>query len=205
MATQTKRKQHLNVNATQMEIPPAGKGISEDFEGKLEDAQAQLEYLHKQREQLERQKTALEELNQRKQEFLNGQIDLSERLSNAVTTIDRELFDSKQEIEDMGQARESFSNHLKRIENLNSEAWSKEALKEELEKALGVLERAEDEYHQAIDHFSGTRRGQGIFGAGSSRAHHPTGDFSSMMKQGFAFNLPLLVLGALALLVYLLK
>ena len=61
MATQTKRKQHLNVNATQMEIPPAGKGISEDFEGKLEDAQAQLEYLHKQREQLERQKTALEE------------------------------------------------------------------------------------------------------------------------------------------------
>ncbi|MDB4308607.1 MAG: hypothetical protein QNK83_10435 [Akkermansiaceae bacterium] len=204
MAIRTSRKQHLNVRETQMEIPPASEGISADFEGKLEDAQAQLEYLHRQREQLEQQKTALEELNQQKQEFLNGQIDLTERLTNAVTTLDRELFESKQEIEDMGQAKESFTSHLKRIDSLNPEAWPKESLTEELEKALAVLDRADDEYHQSVAHFSGSRRGHGIFGPGASRAHAGGGsDFSSMMRQGFAFNLPVLILGSLALIVFL--
>jgi len=189
-----------------MEIPSGTPGNSADFDGKLEDAQAQLEFLHRQREQLEQQRVALEELNQRKQEFLNGQIDLTERLTNAVNTIDRELFDSKQEIEDMGQAKDSFAKHLKRIDGINPEAWPKESLDEELEGALAILDRADDEYHQAVAHFSGSRRGHGIFGPGASRSHAANStDFSAMMRQGFAFNLPVIVLGFIALIAFVSK
>ncbi|MGJ8697902.1 MAG: hypothetical protein ACSHYF_16410 [Verrucomicrobiaceae bacterium] len=192
---------------TQMEMPASSAGISEDFEGKLEDAQAQLEYLHQQREQLERQKIALEELNQRKQEFLNGQVDLSEKLSAAITTIDRELFESKQEMEDMEQARTSFAKHLQRIDAINPQSWSKEELKNELENALTIIDRAEDEYDQAVAHFADGRRGQGIFGPGSSRSPRAgaQGDMKTMMVNGFAFNLPIIILGSLALLLYLVK
>lgn len=206
MTTSTQRKQHLNLVETQMEIPAGPAGISTDFEGKLEDAQQQLEYLHQQREQLERQKIALEEMNQRKQDFIHGQVDLIEKLTGAITSIDRELFESKQEMEDMEQARVSFAKHLQRIEDLNPDAWPKEELRDELESAITVLERADDEYDMTVSHFSGSRRGGGILGAISGRSHRVTGgDFQSTLKNGLAFNFPIIVLGSLTLLVYLTK
>ncbi|MEN8694081.1 MAG: hypothetical protein ACN4GG_11200 [Akkermansiaceae bacterium] len=205
--TAAQRKQHLNLVGAQMEMSSAtAAGISTDFEGKLEDAQQQLEYLHQQREHLERQKVALEELNQRKQDFMHGQVDLTEKMTSAITSIDRELFEAKQDIEDMEQARVSFAKHLQRIESLNPESWSKEQLREELEKAIAILERADDEYDQAVAHFSGAHRSAGIFGPSTGRSPRTAGgDFRIMLKNGFAFNLPVIVLGSLGLLVYFVK
>lgn len=206
MAITTQRKQHLNLVETQMEIPAQAAGISTDFEGKLEDAQKQLEYLHQQREQLERQKVALEEMNQRKQDFMHGQVDLTEKLAGAITSIDRELFESKQEMEDMQQARVTFANHLERIEGLNPEAWPKEELHEELESAISILERADDEYDMAVAHFSGRKHGGGIFGPTVGRGTRAAGsDFQTSFKSGLAFNLPIIVLGSLALIAYLIR
>lgn len=208
MAITAQRKQRLNVIDPQMEMTQASaSGISTDFEGKLEDAQQQLEYLHQQREQLERQKVALEELNQRKQDFMHGQVDLTEKMTTAINSFDRELFESKKDIEDMEQARASFANYLQRIESLNPESWSKDKLREELENGIAILERADDEYDQAIAHFSGAHRGAGIFGPNSGRgARSSTGsDFTTTLKSGLAFNLPVIVLGSLALLAYLVR
>ena len=200
------RKQHLKLRETQMEISEEGPAFTEDFEGKLADAQTQLEVLQAQRCELERQKLALEDLNHRKQEFLNGQLDLTERFSNAITTIERELFESKQELEDLEQTRVAFASHLNRIESLNPEAWPKESLSGELQKALGVLEKAEDEYEQAASYIAGTRISS-VFGGPSAnpRSFGGSSDFQTMFRNGFAFNLPVLVLGSLALLVYLIK
>lgn len=200
------RKQHLNLRETQMEISEESAAITEDFEGQLADAQTQLEMLQAQRRELERQKLALEDLNQRKQEFLNGQLDLTEKYSNAVTTIERELYESKQEIDDLEQTKTAFEAHLNRIESLNPEAWPKESLNEELQKALAILDKAEDEFEQAASYFAGTRKSS-IFGGPSASVRSLGGasDFNTMFRNGFAFNLPVLVLGSLALLIYLIK
>lgn len=200
------RKQHLHLPESQLEISDRNPAITEDFEGQLADAQTQLEMLQAQRRELERQKMALEDLNQRKQEFLNGQLDLTEKFSNAVTSIERELFESKQEIEDLEQTRNAFANHLKRIESLNPEAWPKESLSNELEKALTILDKAEDEFEQAAAYFADTRKNS-LFGGPSAgmRGLRASSDFHTMFRNGFAFNLPVLVLGTLALLVYLIK
>lgn len=205
MAKTTERKQHIRVRETQMEIPTKRPAFAEDFEEKLSNAQSQLETLQDQRRELERQKVALEELNHRKQEFLNGQLELSEKFSNAITTIERELFEMKQEIEDLDQTRHSFTKHLKRIENLNPESWPKETLDIELKKSLSILDQAEDEYEQAASYFTGTRKGS-IFGASSHalRSHSST-DFHTMLRNGMAFNLPVIILGSLALLIFLFK
>jgi chromosome segregation ATPase len=206
MSTTVDRKQHIKVRETQMEIPSDGPAFSEDFEQKMSDAQAQLEMLQTQRRELERRKLALEDLNHRKQEFLNGQLDLSEKFSTAITTIERELFEMKQETEDLAQTRTAFVNHLTRIETLNPEAWPKENLSIELQKALGVLDKAEDEYEQAVSYFTGTRKSS-IFGGPSSSIGGVTSpsDFHTMLRNGLAFNLPVIILGSLALLIYLFK
>lgn len=207
MSTTAERKQNIRVNETQMEMPAEGPAFTEDFEGKLADAQSQLEQLQAQRSELERQKLALEDLNQRKQEFLNGQLDLSERYAAALTALERELYLSKQEIDDLEQTRKSFVNQLHKIESLNPEAWPKESISTELQQALLTLDKAEDEYEQAVSYFTGTRKAS-IFG-GPNASGRPymggNGDFQAMLRNGLAFNLPVIILGALALLVYLLK
>lgn len=205
MATTAERKQHIRVRETQMEIPSENPAFTEDFEGKLADAQSQLEILQTQRKQLEREKMALEDLNQRKQEFLNGQLDLSERFSTAITTIERELFESKQEMDDLEQTRTAFVNHLTRIESLNPEAWPKDSLGSEIQKALVILDKAEDEYDQAVSYFTDTRKGS-VFGSPSkSSGMAANSDFGTMFRNGLAFNLPVIILGSFALLIYLFK
>ncbi|YCM45816.1 hypothetical protein V2O64_07285 [Verrucomicrobiaceae bacterium 227] len=206
MSAIAERKQNIKVNETQLEIPAEGPAFTEDFEGKLADAQSQLELLQTQRRELERQKLALEDLNHRKQEFLNGQLDLSERYAAAITSLERELYLSKQEIDDLEQTRKSFVNHLQRIEALNPEAWPKESLNTELQQALVTLDKAEDEYEQAVSYFTGTRKSS-VFGGPttSNRSHFGGGDFQTMLRNGLAFNLPVIVLGSFALLAYLLK
>ena len=206
MPTTLDRKQHIKVRETQMEISDEKAAFTEDFEGKLADAQTQLEVLQTQRAELERQKIALEDLNHRKQEFMNGQLDLTERFATSITNIEREIFESKQELDDLDQTRAAFVNHLNRIESLNPEAWPKDALSTELQKALVILDKADEEFEQAVSYFAGTRKST-IFGgpSGSIRGVSTQGDFQTMLRNGLAFNLPVIVLGSLALLIYLFK
>ncbi|MGE9268591.1 MAG: hypothetical protein ACQKBY_10875 [Verrucomicrobiales bacterium] len=207
MATTTpKRSLHVSLNEdAQLEIPDPTDPSSPDYDHKLADAQRQLEFLHAKRAELERQKIELEELNQLKQEFLNGQLELSEKLSATMTAIEREVYDLRQDIQDMEQTKNSFAKHLARIENINPEAWPKDSLKSELDRALSLIDQADDEYAQAADYFSGQRH-RGLFGSvRSSATGNGRGDFQAQLRHGLAFNLPLLILGALALILYLFK
>ena len=87
MAAGTEHTQNLRLKETQMNLgaDPCGSSQGEDFDDKLRDAQQQLELLQHQREELERQKSELDELNCRKEEFINGQIEITERLATSVT------------------------------------------------------------------------------------------------------------------------
>lgn len=196
----------VNVSNRGLNLPERSTAppISGDFEGNIADAQRQLEFLQSKRHELEQQKLELEELNERKQDFLNGQLDITEKLSGTLTSIEREVFEMRQEIQDMEQTRDSFAAHLKRIQAINPESWAKAKLREELEKAILTVDRAEDEYEQAAAYFSGARGG-GIFGRNGGRRSHSGQDFGQQLRSGLAFNLPVIILGALALLTYIAK
>jgi len=216
MSRTTDHMQHLNVrSSSQLEMNPRGSAgavppMSEDFTGKLQEAQSQLEQLQQQQLEIERKKLELEELNERKSEFLEGQIELCEKLTAAVTAMDREIFAAQQEVEELGQARACFAEHLAKIDSLNPDGWNNESLRQELTRAISVLELAEDEYEQTVEHFAGGRSSS-IFGAGG--ASKPTrlsastldSEWMTHFKNGFAYNLPLLILGVIALIVFVMK
>jgi len=181
--------------------------LADDFEGKLEAAQHQLESLQAEQERIERQKVELAELNERKEEFLRGQVEVSEKLSTSITAIERGLFEMRQETEELEQTRTSFAEHLEKIEKLNPESWTKENLKSELNRAISSIDLAEDEFDQAVDYLN--KRESGFFNA-SAKAPSSFGagrpnDFMTQFKSGFAFNLPLIILGSIALLAYLMS
>lgn len=202
----TERRQPLNIRETQMEIPAGTPAFTEDFEGQMAQAHSQLALLQAKKQELEQQQLALELLNQQKHEFLAGQLDLVERFSSTVTAIERDLFTSKQEIDDLEQTRTAFVKLLHQIEALNPEAWPKDKLSDQLTKALVVLDQAESEYEQAASYFAGSRKGS-LFGRGqsSSLLAGTASDFRTMLRNGFAFNLPLIIISVVALLVYLTK
>ncbi len=185
-----------------------GRG-GDDYDRKLQAAHEELERLKQESENLLRKKQELEELTARKRAFVSQQVELTERLSAAITLIDRGLFEIRNEANDLEQCRVCFASHLEKIEKINPENWTRENLSEKLERASMVVELAADEYDQAAAHFEGTRSGS-IFGrAGKSgrsgRTAGANGEFMANLRNGFAFNLPVIVLGSVALAVYFLK
>jgi chromosome segregation ATPase len=192
-----------------MDIPARG-GRQDDYEDKIKNAQLELERIQEERQELERKKLELEELTMRKREFLSQQVELTEKFSSAITLIDRELYEIREETEHLEQCRSCFADHLDKIQKHDPEKWTRDNLHERLDKATIVTDRAADEYEQAAAYFEGTRAG-GIFGRVSkgtrrrNKAAMGGSDFKSQLLSGFAFNLPVIAFGALAVLVYLLK
>lgn len=205
------RKQQLKVNSNQLEMSSSSlsrsTAISDDFEGKLMEAQQKLEQLQHQQELIEKQKAELEELTQRKEEFLEGQVNMTERLTACLTSIDRALFDMRQDLEDLEQTRKCFAEHQQKINSINPDSWSHEQLQKELSKSIAMLDHAEDEYDEAIIYFSKSNHSN-IFGNGkkaskiTSKIKSEPSEFMTMFKQGMAFNMPIVLLGAAALILY---
>jgi hypothetical protein len=211
MASPTEHTHHIKIRSTQMEMPSSvqtGRG-TEDYDRKLKDAQEELERIQQQREELERQKRELEELTSRKRAFISQQVELTEKLTSALTLIDRELFEIRNEAEDLEQCRVCFAAHLDKLQKIDPENWSRDNLSEKLDRATAMIDVAADEFDQAAAHFEGSRSGA-IFGRASKRSRTAVktnvgSDFMLQLRNGFAFNLPVIVLGGIALLVYLSK
>ena len=210
MATPAEHTHHIRLRATQMEIPSSGKAQNaDDYDHKLKAAQMELDRIQQQREELERKKLELEELTTRKRSFLSQQVELSEKLSNSLTLIDRELFEIRQEGEDLEQCRVCFAAHLDKIQKFNPENWTRENLHEKLERATMAVDIASDEYDQAAAHFENGRSGS-IFGRPSKRSRKggktdSSNEFAVNFRNGLAFNLPIVILGGIAVLAYLIK
>lgn len=205
------RKQQLKVNTSQMEMSDVSLSesapITDDFEGKLVAAQHKLEQLQHQQELIEQQKAELEELTKRKEDFLDGQVNMTERLSVCLTSIDRSLYEMRQDMEDLEQTRKCFAEHQQQIDSINPESWTREQLQKELTKAISVLDHAEDEYDEAIAYFANGSH-SGIFGNGkkvskiTAKSLAGQSEFMTMFKQGIAFNLPIVILGAIAMILF---
>lgn len=199
----------ISVRSSQLDMPQRG-GHPDDYDDKIRNAQQELERIQQEREQLERKKRELEELTVRKREFLSQQVELTEKLSSAITLIDRELFEMREEMGHLEQCRTCFAEHLDKIQKHDPEKWTRDNLHEKLDKATMVTDLAADEYDQASAYFEGSRAGA-IFGrpskGGRKRAKSRSGDseFKTQLMNGMAFNLPIVILGGIALIVYLIK
>jgi DNA repair exonuclease SbcCD ATPase subunit len=206
----TEHTQHLKIRSSQMEMQSTGlSDRTEDYDRKLRDAEDELERIQEQRGELERKKLEFEELTSRKRAFVSQQAELMEKLTSSLTLIDRVLFEMHNEAEDIEQCRACFAAHLDKIQKFNPENWAHETLFDKLERATLTLDLAEDEYDQAAAHFDGSRSGA-IFGRAAKRkrphkTHGAASEFMANLRNGFAFNLPVLVLGGAALAIYLLK
>ncbi|MGK0189602.1 MAG: chromosome segregation ATPase [Verrucomicrobiales bacterium] len=188
--------------------------VANDYDERLQAAQQQLQALRQQQEEIEHQKRELEDLNEKQRSFVTGRSDLSNKLSRAIAMLEREASEARKKAESFDAAREGFEVHFKTINALRPEEWDRAELKNDLARALTVIERARQDFdRQSGEILSLQKSADSELSSKSSRENaspsaaakgsaplFPT-NFKQCFMLGLAFTLPLVILGTIGLLI----
>ena len=129
---------------------------------------------------------------------------MSDKLTRSLVVLEREAYDAQKRLEQLRAMRESFGQHLELIEAIDPKSWNPADLHKELSRALSTVEGARVEFSQQRSRLQAA-------GDGESEAALPeiepvfSGGGRSLLqwiKIGFAFSLPLIVFGFIALFVF---
>jgi chromosome segregation ATPase len=168
---------------------------------KVQRVEEQLLDLKRQQEEIERQKKELDELSRKQREFDEGRRDIVEKLTRGLVLLEREEFEVKRELEQIKIVRDSFAEHLGQTENLNPAEWSNEDLPSELTKALARVDQAKAIYSQSRARLTALRQseeGQMEESLSPELGQEPgpayEKSFGAMVREGFAYTLPLGIL-----------
>lgn len=192
---------HFDDNALEAVTP-----YQEDFEDQVHEAQEQLLELRQKQELVERQKHELEELQHKKDDFMKGRSEVSDKLSRCITSLDREAVEAQKRADSYLDTKESFEHQLKIVQVLRPELWSRDELRNELNRAIEKIEDAQDQIAKNSHVLEGVKSAPKLK-TQSMRSALSAGDESSFtywMMRGLAFTLPLMIAGALAMTIQLL-
>jgi DNA repair exonuclease SbcCD ATPase subunit len=175
----------------------------EHLDSQVQKAQEQLLQLKRQQEQIEKQKRELEELSRRQEELDRGRAEMTDKLTRSLVVLEREAYDSQKRLEQLRATRESFAQHLGLIEAIDPKSWNSADLHKELSRALSTVDSARAEYSQQRSRLQATGDSVGdetLPEAAPDLSELNGGrPFSEWMRIGFAFSLPLIIFGLIAL------
>src|SRR2546430_8136970 len=174
----------------------------EHLDSQVQKAQDQLLQLKRQQEQIEKQKRELEELSRKQEELERGRAEMSDKLTRSLVVVEREAYDAQKRLEQLRAMRESFGQHLELIEAIDPKSWNPADLHKELSRALSTVEGARVEFSQQRSRLQATdTAGEGDPALAEVEPVFSSGGRSILqwMKIGFAFSLPLIVFGFIAL------
>jgi predicted RNase H-like nuclease (RuvC/YqgF family) len=200
----------------QPEFLPSGSSdptsTANEINLKVQHVQEQLLDLKRQQEEIERQKRELEDLSRKQREFDEGRREIVEKLTRGLVLLERQEFEVKRELEQIKIVRDSFAEHLGQTENLNPAEWSSEELPSELTRALARVDQAKAIYSQSRARLVALRESE-EGGAGDASSdlmpeYSTSGgyekSFGAMIREGFAYSFPLILLGILIVIAYIL-
>ncbi len=173
------------------------------LDSQVRKAQEQLTILRHQQEQIEKQKRELEELSRRQEEFERGRAEMTDKLTRSLVVLEREAYETQHKHEQLRVTRESFSQHLELLESIDPKAWNPGDLHKELSRSLSMVDDARAEFSQQRSRLQAESDDNSEVGlpeaaplAGGQQS------FMHWMQMGFAFTLPLIAFGLIALLIF---
>jgi chromosome segregation ATPase len=170
----------------------------ERLDSQVQRAQEQLLFLRRQQELIERQKRELEDLSRKQEELDRGRSEMTEYLTRAIVTLEREAHEAEKRVEQLKIGRETFLHHLEELEALEPGNWENETLPKELNRALGILEAARVDYERLSARINLASEHE-VLETPEAMPADSGEDFLLWLKRGFAFTLPLILLGLIAL------
>ncbi len=172
----------------------------EQLANDVQRTQEKLVALKREQESLERRKRELEELASRQAEVEQGRNELVEKLTRALVVLERQTVDSRRRVEQLEGAGMTLQEHLQRLEAINVKSWPQGEAPRELTRALGLLDAARNDYNGArarvLSEQTDPETGVAAqMAAAEAFAPGTSHSFKYWLKSGFAFTLPLLVVG----------
>ena len=177
----------------------------EHLDSQVQKAQEQLLQLKRQQDQIEKQKRELEELSRKQEELERGRAEMGDKLTRSLVILEREAYDAQKRLEQLRAMRESFGQHLELIEAIDPKSWNPTDLHKELSRALSTVEGARIEYAQQRSRLQATDEGAESDSALAEMEPVFSNDGRSLahwIKIGFAFSLPLILFGFIALFLF---
>jgi chromosome segregation ATPase len=189
--------------------PVADSGSSaNEINLKVQHVQEQLLDLKRQQEEIERQKRELEELSRKQRDFDEGRRDIVEKLTRGLILLERHEQEAKRDLEQIKIVQDNFAEHLQQTESLNPAEAPDEELAGELTKALARVDQAKNIFSQSrarLAALRGTDDGAPVeLAAEYAPELAPAYDksFLTMVRDGFAYSLPALIVALLGLVAY---
>jgi len=180
---------------------------TEALDSQVQKAQEALLTLKRQQDQIERQKRELEELSRRQEQLNQGRSEMVEKFTRALVVLERETYEARKRVEMLESIHESFSAHMDALDAINPKTWDGLDINKELNKALSAVDDARADYTSNVPKISPESDGDGADALAISSgyqmdyAHESPRDFMYWLKAGFAFTLPIVILGIVFLLV----
>ena len=181
---------------------------AEDLGEEVQKTNTELEKLKRQLEDIEKQKLRLEELKKRQDELEVGRSEMADKLTRSLVTVQREAEEAQKRLEQLNSIHNSFTQHLRYIEAINPKTWGAVDLPKELSKALSAVEDARVEYMKAqakiaVEGSPDIPAPVGLPGSfEQDYGYTEERGFKYWIKSGFAFTLPLQILGVLGLIIW---
>jgi len=184
-----------------------------EIDARVEQARQQMLELRRQQEELERERQDLEDLRRREEDFEKGKAEMLEELSRAVSMIEQEEFELNKRSTLLTNSREVFQDYVRQLQDIRETEWAGEDLKPKLAKAVSIVEAARAELNKGRAQLSSLGEGplkleNDTMYNGSQVPASTSGaplDFGQEFMRGFARYLPLMLFGALALMLLLLR
>lgn len=192
-----------------LELEEGDSLSTERIDSQVQKAQEQLLQLKRQQDLIEKQKRELEELSRRQEQLQQGRAEMVETYTRSLVVLERQTYDTEKRVENLKAIRENFLQHLEILESINPKSWEGADLNRELTKALSAVDDARAEYARCRSKLN-AESGEELIDAGTGAQPYHVGEiaedkrsFLYWLKSGFAFTLPLLILGVILLLVLL--
>lgn len=173
----------------------------EELQDQVQRAQSELMELKRRQDQIEKEKLRLEELSRRQEELERGRIEMVDKLTRALLLVQRETEESQRRLEQLHGIANSFTEHLRELENIDCKNWNGRDLTRELTRAIGMVDEAKAAYARAQAKIAPME--EGTFSEEAFEHEEPfekeKHHFLYWLQSGVAFTLPLLLLGVIAL------
>ncbi len=210
---QAGRKAPAPVPAAQPAAPaaadPQRAPTREEVESKVGEMQHKLSELKRAQQELERERASLEETRRRQVEFTTGREEMVQHLTRGIGLLGEAEFAARREAEQMAKTLTALREAVAKIEAVQEETWTREALSVELAKANTTIENARMEWNSArlkfpvLNGAPAEAPDQAPAAEGSLQALVREKSYAEMCKLGLALTWPI-ALAALAIFVALL-
>ncbi len=170
----------------------------------------EIERLRLRKQELEQDKRYLEELAQKQDEYETGKREMIERLNEGIIALEKKEVQTAQLTDLVIATRNRFKTALEEIAGIDEDQWSDGEFREELYKALVIVDDARMEHNkalakiEALDGSSDAILDRTELAARYGReADVAEKSFGHWVKVGFAVTLPVIILLTICLAAYL--